>query len=248
VKKLSVLLEKNGRSNNNLIKFQSYVKLWLATLYVVAEGFQTDQVKNYFLNCGIDLDNKDDLSMKVYWNSIHHKIAKFGNQLKSYRNVTLHFQPSHTRLLEKRLSFLKHESRHSPIEWAVELQREMRLFFGEYRPRAAAMLFLAASKLKKPVGVDTASLRNNRHPGAETLVSGRRLRQRPLNIEYDISPHRVAHLSQRRHSSVQTSEQRGERGIFYKIRHNICGNSPYGIARSYCRQEDVSCIAGRILL
>lgn len=158
VEKLTFLYEKNDRlSNHNIVKFQSYAKLWLATLYVVVEGFQTAQVKSYFLNSGIDLNDKDDLELKVYWNSIHNKAEQLGKQLKSYRNVTFHFQPSHTRLLAKRLSFLQHEYRHWPIEWAGELQKEMRLFFSEYRPRAAAMhihqQFLAASKLEKPVGV-----------------------------------------------------------------------------------------------
>jgi len=159
VEKLFSLYEKNGRlSHNNEVKFQSYAKLWFATLYVVAEGFRTDQVKNYFRNSIIDPDDRNDLEIKVYWNSIHHKIEQLGEQLKSYRNVTFHFQESNTRLLAKRSSFLEYEGRHRPIEWARELQKEMRLFFSEYRPRAAALhmhqQFLAnSSKIEKPVEV-----------------------------------------------------------------------------------------------
>jgi hypothetical protein len=159
VEKLYSLHEKNGRlSRKNIVNLQSYVKLWLTTLYVVAEGFQSAEVKNHFLNSGIDLTEKDDLDMKVYWHSIHHKIEQLGNQLKSYRNVTLHFQPSHTRLLMKRSSFLQYEGRHRPIEWARELQEEMRKFFSQYRPRASALLIhqqilAEASEREKPVEV-----------------------------------------------------------------------------------------------
>jgi hypothetical protein len=159
VEKLYSLHEKNGRlSHKNTVNLQSYAKLWLATLYVVVEGFQSEEVKNHFHNSGIDLTDEGDLEMKVYWDSIQHKIEQLGNQLKSYRNVTFHFQPSHTRLLMKRSSFLQYEGRHRPIEWARELQEEMRKFFSQYRPRASALLmhqeFLAeASEREKPVEV-----------------------------------------------------------------------------------------------
>lgn len=140
VEKLFAIDKRNGRlSQNNVIKLQSYAKLWFSTLYVVVEGFQCHQVKNYFTNTVTSPSDKHDLMLNVHWNSIQYKIEQLGGQLKSFRNVTFHFQEKMTRLEEKRSSFLLYEGRHKPLDWARDLHREMQMFFNEYRPRAAAL-------------------------------------------------------------------------------------------------------------
>lgn len=139
VKKIFLLHEKAGKlTNRNVIRLQSYGQLWLTTLYVVAEGFKHPRVERFFKDT-VDRTNDDDLTMIVHWGSVHYQLGQLGEQLKSYRNVTFHFQETMTRLEAKRASFLEYEGRHRPIQWACDLHIEMRWFFSKYRPRAAAM-------------------------------------------------------------------------------------------------------------
>lgn len=139
VEKYIQLFKKKGHlPNRSIIKFQCFSQLWLATLYVVAEGFKSDEITLFFKE-KIDLNDKNNLEIVVHWGSIHHMLAQLGGELKGYRNVTFHFQGSMTRLEAKRASFLRHDGHHRPIEWARELHKEMQMFFGEYRPKAAAL-------------------------------------------------------------------------------------------------------------
>ncbi len=67
------------------------------------------------------------------------ELFRLGSELKGYRHITFHFQESSDRIKRKRASFLDYDGRHRPIDWARELHKEMRLFFGMYRSFSAAL-------------------------------------------------------------------------------------------------------------
>lgn len=138
--KLYEKLDKNRKlSQNNLVKFQSFVQLWLSTLYVVSEGFRSQKVIKFFdLLYPDKIPYGSELEMIVYWDSIHHKIGQNFERLKGYRHITFHFQENMERINKKRDEFLHYNKGQAPLIWARDLHDEMRLFFGEYRPRAAA--------------------------------------------------------------------------------------------------------------
>lgn len=138
--------KKGGLSHNNVVKIQSFLQLWLATLYVVAEGFQDKGIKSFFEKIEFDIGDKDDNDIVVHWNSIQHQIPQIRQELKMYRNSTFHFQDNMDALDRKRESFMRYQGRHESIDWALGLHKEMKLFFQCYRPRAAALQVVRQSE------------------------------------------------------------------------------------------------------
>jgi hypothetical protein len=137
---LLLLFKNNGKlSQKKIVDLQSYLQLWLATLYVVAEGFQSKKVTTFFEKLELTDDDPDNITLRTHWHSIRHMFRQLGSELKSYRHITFHFQESSDRIKTKRASFLDYDGRHRPIDWARELHKEMRLFFGMYRSFSAAL-------------------------------------------------------------------------------------------------------------
>lgn len=127
----AALATKGSLTPRRTFKMQRFGQIWLATLWVVGEGFQDSTIKEFF---GAAAAN--DLTLKVHWDSVQHMLLQLGPELKRYRNATFHFQEKMTTLEAKRLGFLAHEGRREPIQWARQLHKEMRMFFGRYRVEA----------------------------------------------------------------------------------------------------------------
>lgn len=99
-------------------------KLWLASLYVLAEGFKTPLIQ-----ASLAPWKEMDLDVRVYCDSIEHKMDQLGDELRLFRNATFHYQPTP----QKHLQFIDVQSRHEPMFWADELHREFEKLFSKYR-------------------------------------------------------------------------------------------------------------------
>lgn len=98
--------------------------LWLAMLFVVAEGFADKLVQN-----ALEPWMTDNLTLRVHWSSVGHQMGQLGDKLKKFRNATFHYQSN----ADKHLHFLRAEGRHRPLSWAEDLHNEFRMLFSEYR-------------------------------------------------------------------------------------------------------------------
>jgi hypothetical protein len=109
--------------NKELDAFQLR-KLWLAALYVLAEGFKTPLIQKSLAPW-----KEMSLNVRVYCNSIEHKMGQLGDELRLFRNATFHYQPTP----QKHLQFIHVQGRHKPMFWAGELHHEFEKLFNEYR-------------------------------------------------------------------------------------------------------------------
>lgn len=124
-KKLAEERSRKGRlSGNKWLDEFHLQKLWLASLFVLAEGFQTPPIQKAFKRW-----KERSLDVRVHCSSIDHKMAQFGAELKLFRNATFHFQPGP----EKHLQFYEVKNLRNPFFWAEELHREFEMLFSEYR-------------------------------------------------------------------------------------------------------------------
>ena len=123
--KLSRQRAQKGRlSRNKEVDEVNLLKLWLASLYVVVEGFQAPSMQQAFQEW------KDtSLNIRVHCSLITHKLTQLGNELRIFRNATFQFQKDP----EKHAKLLRIKSRHHPITWAEELHQEFAMLFSEYR-------------------------------------------------------------------------------------------------------------------
>jgi hypothetical protein len=115
---------KSKLSRNKTRDYMIYLQLWLATLFVLTEGFRSQRIKNCF-----EPWMKKSPTIGVHCGSIRSKMAQLGNELKDFRNATFHFQPN----ADNHLAFLKAPGRHKPLQWAEGLQKEFAMLFSEYR-------------------------------------------------------------------------------------------------------------------
>jgi hypothetical protein len=99
-------------------------KLWLAALFVLADGFQTPLIQ-----ASLAPWKEMDLDVRVYCDSIEHMMGQLGDELRLFRNATFHHQPTP----QKHIQFLGVQSRHEPLFWADELHREFEKLFSKYR-------------------------------------------------------------------------------------------------------------------
>lgn len=124
-KRLGDERSRKGRlSKNKEVDEHQLRKLWLAALYVLANGFTTPAIQN-----AVSPWKEMSLDIRVYCNSIEHKMSQLGDELRVFRNATFHYQPSP----QKHLQFINVQSRHQPMFWAEELHREFDKLFREYR-------------------------------------------------------------------------------------------------------------------
>ena len=123
--KLSRERDQKGRlSRNKELDEISLLKLWLASLWVVVDGFQTPPIQK-----ALQEWKDTSLDIRIHCSSIKHKLTQVGDELRVFRNATFHFQAS----AEKHAKFLQFKSRHEPISWARELHEEFAMLFNEYR-------------------------------------------------------------------------------------------------------------------
>ncbi len=99
-------------------------KLWLAALYVLADGFNTPLIQ-----ASLAPWKEMDLDVRVYCDSIEHMMGQLVDELRLFRNATFHYQPTP----QKHLQFIAVQSRHKPMFWADELHREFEKLFSKYR-------------------------------------------------------------------------------------------------------------------
>jgi hypothetical protein len=122
---LSQERKRKGRlSGNKELDELHLFKLWLASLWVVVDGFQTAPIQKP-LQPWKDIP----LDIRVHCSSIAYKVTQLGEELRLFRNATFHFQANP----EKHAKFLQVKSRHQPIILAEELHREFAMLFREYR-------------------------------------------------------------------------------------------------------------------
>jgi hypothetical protein len=123
--KLSRERERRGRlTRTKELDEISLLKLWLASLWVVVDGFRTPPIQKAF-----DKWKLTSLNLRVHCSSIDYKLTQLGDELRIFRNATFHFQAD----AEKHAKFLRFKSRHEPITWARELHEEFAMLFREYR-------------------------------------------------------------------------------------------------------------------
>jgi hypothetical protein len=124
-KKLDDERGRKGRlSKNKEIDEFHLRKLWLAALYVIAEGFEAPLIQNTLTRW-----KEMSLDISIHCGSIKHKMDQLGNELRVFRNATFHYQPSP----QKHLQFIQVQGRHKPLFWAEELHQEFEKLFSEYR-------------------------------------------------------------------------------------------------------------------
>jgi hypothetical protein len=121
---------KGKLSRNKTRHYTIYLQLWLATLFVLAEGFRDQRIKKRF-----EPWRKGFPTISMHCSSIYHKMRQLGDELKTFRNATFHFHPT----AEKHFRFLRAPGRHKPLHWAQELQKEFAMLFSEYRVERTAL-------------------------------------------------------------------------------------------------------------
>jgi hypothetical protein len=130
---LSAELHHKGRlPRGKLRKYQLYFQLWLATLFVVVEGFNSKSVQ-----ASLEPLVSQDPQVRVYCSSIRHKMTQLGDKLRRFRNATFHFHETPQKLYD----FLERDSRHEPIDWAEELHKEFRKLFSAFRIEKAVIQY-----------------------------------------------------------------------------------------------------------
>ena len=117
-------VSKGRLSKNKEIDEYQLRKLWLAALYVLAEGFKTPLIQTALVPW-----REQSSNIRVYCDSIEHKMGQLGDELRVFRNATFHYQPN----AQKHLQFISVKSRHEPFFWAAELHQEFDKLFREYR-------------------------------------------------------------------------------------------------------------------
>jgi hypothetical protein len=124
-KRLAEERNRKGRlsENKQLDEFHLH-RLWLASLLVLAEGFETSPIQK-----ALQRWKETSLDLRVYCGSVHHKMTQFGAELKLFRNATFHFQPNPG----KHLQFYQVKNMRKPLVWAEDLHREFAMLFSEYR-------------------------------------------------------------------------------------------------------------------
>jgi hypothetical protein len=124
-KKLDSERDRTGRlsAKKGSDEFQLH-KLWLASLYVLAEGFESPLIQKALTRW-----KEMSLDIRVHCDSIEHKMKQLGDELRVFRNATFHYQSGP----EKHLKFIQVQSRHEPLFWAEELHREFEKLFSQYR-------------------------------------------------------------------------------------------------------------------
>ena len=103
-KKLEEERSRKGRVSRNKELDEFHLqKLWLASLWVLVEGFQTSPIQRT-----LERWKEMSLNIRVHCGSIEHKVTQLGDELRLFRNATFHFHANP----EKHLKFIQVKSRH----------------------------------------------------------------------------------------------------------------------------------------
>jgi hypothetical protein len=124
-------------------KYRLFFQLWLATLFVVADGFDSKAVQDSLVLFAVQ-----DLTIRVHCSSIKHKMSQLGDKLRRYRNATFHFHETPQKLYD----FLQAEGRHEPVQWAEELHREFERLFSAFRVEKAVAQYMKELEAERQEG------------------------------------------------------------------------------------------------
>jgi hypothetical protein len=92
------------------------VKLWLATLYVLAEGFRDPLVQRALVHWKA---SSSEISM--HWGCIEHMTGQLGEELRSYRYATFPYQSNP----KKDLAFTSVNGRHHSLRKRRTMRPEL---------------------------------------------------------------------------------------------------------------------------